>query len=237
MAHPVASLATQYAPPWADAMWAHWPVSEDGVGLDTTGTMSIVKRDLSDDNILNGYHSFSTNPASAHVSMTSSYAESDAIWWMAGHGMAGDITTYSTANGGSWLHVNSSGGSCNGHSGNDECLSEHTSAQMHDIRLMVFQGCQTGLANGSGWSLPEYARQQLGVDASVGFRYDIGFSSNTSDTWAHYFIQYGILGWDVIDAAAAAAEAVKSVQGSYSGYNSPIVYGGGTVIYPAAYGS
>jgi uncharacterized protein YqjF (DUF2071 family) len=69
------AVATQYSPPWADAMWAHWPVSEDGEGLDTTGTMNIVKSGLHLD-----YHSYSTNPSSAKQAMGTAYAQSDAIW-------------------------------------------------------------------------------------------------------------------------------------------------------------
>ena len=78
------AAATVYNPPWADAMWAHFPGTG---GLDTTNSMNLVRAGA---NAL-GYQGFSTNPSSVPASMGTSYAQSDAIWWMAGHGAAGVI--------------------------------------------------------------------------------------------------------------------------------------------------
>jgi hypothetical protein len=103
---------------------------------------------------------------------------------------------------------------------------------------MVFMGCHTGTAISNGDRLPKRAVNTLGVDSSVGFDANIGFDSKTSDVWAAWFAYYGMtVHDDVYDSAWGAAEAVKTVNGSYSGYNYPVVYGGGTKIYPAAYGS
>ena len=229
--------AAQYDPPWADALWAHWPVSEDGVGLDTTASMNLVKRNLSDERVLHGYHSYSTNPSSAKAALGTLYAQSDAIWWMAGHAGPGLITTYHPTNGGSWLYIDGNSTKCDGSSGRNQCLSEHTWSQMHDIRLMLFFGCESGDTDGTGYSLPRYAKQVLGVDASLGFSNLIYFAPTMSDTFAHYFTSYGILDYTVTDAAWGAAEAVRNASGAYNGFNSLVIYGGSTLIYPAEYGT
>jgi hypothetical protein len=153
---------------------------------------------------------------------------------MAGHGAAGLITTYNATNGGSWLYLNSTLGSC---TGNNACLSSYFFGQLHGIRLMVFHGCDTGSTIASGNSLPKQVKQSLGVDSAIGFDDLIGFSGDTSDVWASYFTEYGISGMSVSHAAWGATNAVLYAYGSYSGYDSLVIYGGSTFIYPAQYGS
>ena len=130
--------ATIYSPPWADAMWAHFPGSG---GLDTTTSMKYVR-----DGFASEYEAFSTNPVSAHVALGTSYAQSDAIWWMAGHAGAGVIQTYNATTGWSSIYTSKSiGGTC---AAPNDCLSNYTSTVMHRIRLMVFMGCKSGVLTG-----------------------------------------------------------------------------------------
>lgn len=225
------AIATQYAPPWADAMWAHFPGSN---GLYTTGTMNLVKSNLD-----SGYHAFSTNPASANAALGASYAQSDAIWWMAGHAAPGLIQTYNSTNGVTTIYAGSGvpGASC---VKPNDCLTNYDSSSIHDINLMVFQGCSSGSATSNNVRLPKKAHDSLLVDASIGFDDTIYFSANTSDLWAGEFTYdawYGHM--YVLDAAWAATNAVIARNGgSAMGYDSLITYGAGsTKIYPAQYGS
>jgi hypothetical protein len=220
--------ATIYDPPWADMMWSHYP---GGGGLDTSGTMGRVKTQWK--NI--GYTAFSTNPSSARVAMGTSYAQSDAIWWMAGHASAGNISTYNASTGvTSYVRVNNSSGSC---ASPNACLTNYTPSQLHRIRLMVFQGCNSGDSSG-GQRLQYYAKYTLGVDATIAFTELIYFGSD-QDYWGEQLAYLTTNSThDVEDAAWAAADFVFMISGSYWGYDSMSMYGAaGTYMDPPAYGS
>jgi hypothetical protein len=219
--------ATVYNPPWADMMWSHYPGTG---GLDTSGTMGRVKTQWQ--NI--GYTAFSTQPSSARSAMGTGYAQSDAIWWMAGHAAAGRISSYNPSTGvTSWVRVNSTSGSC---ASPNACLTGYTSTQMHRIRLMVFHGCDGGDASG-GQTLQAYAKNTLGVDATIAFTEIVLFSYDY-DYWGErmaYYTTNTIR--DVEDAAWAAADFVMMINGDYGGYDSLSIYGGHTYMDPPAYGS
>jgi hypothetical protein len=219
--------AAQYSPPWAHAFRAHWPGTG---GLDTTNTMNLAKQGLEPE-----YKASSINPASAKASMLT-YAVHDAIWWMAGHAGTGFITTYNATNGTTVVNVSNQvpGSSC---AGKNACLTDYTFEEMHDIRVMVFQGCDSGKTLANGDALHKRAKQVLGVDASVAFGAIIYFSANTSDVWSFHFANYGRLPTTVLGAAYYSAEDVLFYSGSYHGYKQYSVYGGSTYFFPAAYGS
>jgi hypothetical protein len=220
----VGANATQYSPPWADAMWTY--------NIYSRPAMDIVKNALQSD-----YHSFSTNPANAKTAMGSSYAQSDAIWWMLGHGGVGFITTYNTTNDTTVINVSSQvpGSDC-GH--NNACLTDYTWSQMHDIRLMVFQGCHSGAQLSNGDSLPKRAYNNLGVDSSIGWLDLIYVGVSISDVWAHYFTSDAMILHKIVsDSAWDAAQEVYANNGSYYGYDNYNIYGGNTRIWPAQYGS
>jgi hypothetical protein len=220
--------ATIYSPPWADAMWAHFPGSG---GLDTTTSMNYVR-----DGFASEYEAFSTNPVSAHVALGTSYAQSDAIWWMAGHAGAGVIQTYNATTGWSSIYTSKSiGGTC---AAPNDCLSNYTSTVMHRIRLMVFMGCKSGVLTG-GDSLPLHALA-LGVDSTVGFSQDLGFIAE-SNHWAQKFATYAMYPAprdnSVAEAAAMATTYLGTTYGQYWGYDSYVIYGGSVHVEPARYGS
>ncbi len=224
------TLATQYDPPWADAMWAHFPGEN---GLYTKGTMDYVKSNLTPQ-----YDAFSTNPDSAHQAMGQYYAKSDAIWWMAGHAAAGLIQTYNSTNGYTTIYSgpNVPGADC---ASPNACLADYAWSDMHDINLMVFMGCHSGSQPPTGARLPKKAHDYLGVDASIGWDETIYFSRDTSDWWVNDFTWNA---WHsqlhVLDAAWGATNAVIAHTGQAWGYDSLITYGAGsTKIYPAQYGS
>ncbi len=216
--------------PMADAMWGHWP---GPTGLDTTGTMNVVKGQLV------GYNAFSTNPYDARTAMGSGYAQNDAIWWMAGHANVGFMTTYNATNGSTVIWTSGSVGGANCAATHSTCLTNYTSTQMHRIRLMVFHGCYSGSAISNGDSLPKRAYTNLGVDSSIGFSQEVGFSNLTSDYWAGQMTYYGmVLNYNVHDAAWSAANDVAVMNGgSFHGYDSIVLYGGSVKIYPPAFGS
>lgn len=172
---PAGAGATTYTPPWADVMYSHWP------DLDTTNACTLAAANLS---TYGGYHSFCTNPVDADVAMGSSYAQSDAIWFMAGHGNIGIITTYNTTHSTTYVAISSSvpQASC---SSPNTCLTNYTLAEMHGIRLMVFEGCDTGATIANGDSLPKRATSNLGVDSAVGFSGTIYFPQG--ERWANIF--------------------------------------------------
>jgi len=227
------SAATVYNPPWADAMWAHYPDDPAGGNLDTTSSMNYVRNRAN----TAGYDGFSTNPSSARVSLGTSYAQSDAIWWMAGHGAAGFLTTWSATNTWSYIKVDTTVGTC---PSPHACLTSYTSSQMHRIRLMVFQGCETGDPAPSGDKLGYRAYTNLGVDSAVAFGAIIYFSSK-ADHWSDHFMwlatQPAPYTYTVVDAADTAAQYLHDLYGSTYGYDSWAVNGGSTKIYPPAYGS
>jgi hypothetical protein len=216
--------------PMADAMWGHWNGPN---GLDTTSTANVVKGQLV------GYTAYSTNPIDARAAMGTSYAAGDAIWWMAGHGYVGYITSYNATNGSTVIWTSGSVGGSNCAATHSTCLTNYSSTQMHDIRLMVFHACQAGAAISNGDSLPKRAYNSLGVDSSIGFTQDVGFSNWTSDYWAGQLTYYGmVLHYNVHDAAWMAANDVYTANGgNYNGYDSLVIYGGSVKIYPPAFGS
>ena len=214
-----------------DGMWNHYPYSLDHTTLDTTTSMNVARNTF---DAASGYHSFSTNPGSATAALGASYGASDAIWFLASHAAGGDMWMYNATNGPSDLYLNGSVGSCT--AGLNDCLSAHTFGQLHDIRLIVFMGCDSAdSAGGSRFQL--YATNTLGVDSAVGFTEHIDFSATASDKWAYYFPHYLITGSNVNNAAVAAEQAVLNVNGSYGGYNSYYVSGSTVYVEPAGYGS
>jgi hypothetical protein len=184
-----------------------------------------------------GYTSYSANVSSASASMGSAYAQSDAVWLMLGHGGTGFISTRNSSGVLSHVFVSTAGDpnwSC-ANSVGDTCLTSYTSTQMHRIRLMTFVGCHTGKALPNGDSLPMRAYSHLGVDSTVGFVNLIYFPQGT--TWTDWFGSYLYYGYNVHDAAWAAANAVDSAYGGYGGFDSLWMYGTNVKTVPAAYGS
>ena len=225
MASPAAAFPN---PPWADAMWAHFPGTG---GLDTTTSMNYVR-----DGFSGGYTSFSSNPSSAAAAMGSSYALNDAIWWMAGHAGPGYIQTYGSLSQ-QWSQINttSSIASC---ASPNTCLSSYTFSQMHHIRLMGFMGCNSGDLIG-GDSLPKRANQSLGVDSSIGWTVELGFVAQ-SNHWAQKMASYAMsdkIVRNVSEAAAAATTYLWTTYGQYWGYDHYVLFGGSTYVQPPAYGS
>jgi hypothetical protein len=160
-----------------------------------------------------GYKTWNSSPVDADAALA--LAESDAIWWFATHGFPGGLWLYKTAQSDIWMDsetANESGFNCNSHAGRDNCLSQHSWAQMHDIRLMVFQGCNTGLPNLVGDRLHTYVTSVLGVDSALGFSHEIGFSAVTSDTWAQYFASWLAADSSVSNAAWQRLQLLRYVR-------------------------
>jgi hypothetical protein len=224
---PSPAAATVYSPPWADGMWAHFPGSG---GLDTTNTINLMKAGA---NSL-GYHGFSTNPSTMPSSMGAGYAQSDAIWWMAGHGGAGVIQSYNPTNGWGSLYVSSNSPFYSSCSAPNDCLTDYSSTSMHRIRLMVFQACDSADATPNGDRLPKRAVINLGVDSSLGFTELIGAAA-WPDRWSEFFFDYADTK-NVVDSAAAAAGVIYAGAGDAYGYDSYYVFGGNVMIDPPAYG-
>ena len=214
--------------PMSDAMWAHFPGAN---GLDTTGTMGNVRAGFSP-----GYNVYSTNASSARVAMGTSYAQNDAIWWMAGHGAAGLIQTYNSTNGTTNVWVSNTSANC---ASPNTCLTLYTSTQMHRIRLAVFMGCDTGDPNGSGDTLQKRMYSNLGADSAIAFTKTIGFSTYTSDYFVTQFAYYTMVQhYNINDGAWSAANDVATLNGgNYNGYDGLTFYGGSVKLYPAAFGS
>ena len=234
-------LATQMNPPWMHGLWYHFTNPPDQDTLDTHGTMDEARNTF--DDYTSGYTTHSNTTASARIALNGSYAETDAIWWLASHGCEGCMWLQSSSGESDiWRDYHNAGEAvpprtCNSMSGRDVCLTEKTFSQMHDIRLMVFMGCNTGGVDHWGRTFPAYVTGVLGVDSAVGFSDLIAFSATTSNKWSHYFSAYNLLGSNVSDSAYAAAQAVLNASGGYNGYNSYVTSGGGTHITPASYGS
>jgi hypothetical protein len=219
-----------YDPPWADGMGALWP------DLDTRPSANNVKARFEPAGGTNIYNAFSSTPSSAYASMGTAYAQSDAIWWMAGHGGPGFITTLTSGGVGSFVSVGSLPGSiC---SFPNTCLTQWTSTQMHRIRLMMFEGCETGKAVSNGDSLPKRAYTNLGADSSVGFSELIYFPF--ANTWADVMARDSMYSFPhntVSQASWQATNYLTTFYGQAYGMDSLVIYGGGVYLYPAAYGS
>ena len=221
--------AAIYDPPWADAMKAHWPGSG---GLDTSNTINLAANGL--DGL--GYAGFSTFPSSIHTTMGVGYAQSDAVWWMAGHGAAGVIQSYNSSTGvESTLAVSTNAPLNSGCGSPDDCLTDHTFAQMHRIRLMVFQGCDTADPTPNGSRLNAYAYNTLGVDSTVGFTQLIFFGS-WPDQWSYFMTYYGASN-TIANSLSKSASAIFAGAAQYYGYNNYHHYGGGVRLTPEAYGT
>lgn len=218
--------ATVYNPPWADGMWAHFPGQG---GLDTTHTINLAE-DYFDQL---GYNGFSSNPGSVPLTMGNAYAQSDAIWWMAGHGEAGMIQSYSGTTWGTLYASSTSPGATCG--APNDCMTDYTSTQMHRIRLMVFQGCFTALPSGSNARLTKKAYDVWGVDSSVGFNDEI-FFTNFSDHWSEFVLLHAASN-NLTDSLSMAASDLFAGGAQTWGYGNYSVYGGGVHLTPKAYGT
>lgn len=212
-----------YSPPWADAMWNHYPGTN---GLDTTSAANYVKAGFD-----GPYHAFSSSPASANNAMSSSYAQSDAIWWMFGHAGPGQMEVYHSGTD-SYLYIS---GYC---ASPTTCLTSYSWTQLHKIRLMVFQGCNTGQNMTNGDNLPLHVYSVQGVDSAIGFSAVIDFAP-VQDQWGSKVASTSMsMGYTVTNAAWAATNWLGGqLGGDYHGYDSLVIYGGSTHLSPAAYGS
>jgi hypothetical protein len=221
--------ATIYSPPWADGMKAHFPGSG---GLDTSNTINLAADGF--DGL--GYSGFSTTPSSIPASMGVAYAQSDAIWWMAGHGAAGVIQSYNSSTG-VWgsLYVSSNAPTYSSCSSPNDCLTDYTSTLMHRIRLMVFQGCETADPTPNGSRLDARAYTNLGVDSSIGFTELIYFNS-WSDQWSYFMTYYGA-NHNIADSLSMSASAIFAGAAQTYGYGNYHYYGGSVHLTPEAYGS
>ncbi len=229
----VALATTVKSPPCADSFGAKW-VQPDGNGLDTRAAALWMKTKLG----TTGYSAFTAYGVSAYTSMAASYAQSDAVWAMFGHGNGGFITQWASATS-TVLHAipNGSAYSC---SSPHACLSDYSGGKISKMKLMVFGGCHS--ASSANYSLPYdqnlgNAAIGMGVDSALGFGGLIYWPP--IDKWSEAFFGYLAAGKTVSYAAAnAAVAAAQSNGGNYGGTDMYQIFGNqGITIVPAGYGS
>jgi hypothetical protein len=231
VAGPVPQLvpAAEAAGPNADMFGSQWN------DLDTTSAASNFKSQLT------AYSGYLALNSLALTSMSSLFAQSDAVWADFGHGGAGFITFCHPALGAactSVLRANSTVGSCGG-GNSDDCISVHGTT-IHRIRLMVFAGCDTGLNGSSGsnhGNLLDQAYAQ-GVDMDLGFTNLIYYGGNTGEYWAKRFGMYLNDSATIASAVIDATSDLKALHGGNAyGFNYNTGRGPNNSIIPAGYGS
>jgi hypothetical protein len=227
LAVPTGAMASQYSPPWADLICSHYPGS-GGLDTETACANAFARLNAA------GYHSFNDFNVTGVTAMSTSYAQSDAIWAVFGHGGPGGISTFPTyPNGSAWSNVFSdpSHGTCNVSGSTNACISNYSVSQLHAIRLMLFAGCETAQTNELSWNA-----YNKGVDSSIGFSQLI--YQDHVNVWTDRFFYYAATsGLDEYNAAVAAENDVYAQFGGYGGTNSSVIWGSFTMLKPAGYGS
>lgn len=224
--------ATVHTPPWADVFGSQWN------DLDTTTAASNFKTTLT-----SGYTRFLTLNSTATTAMGGSYAQSDAVWVTFGHGGPGFITYCNPPGGSSCttvLRANAAIGSC---SVGGDCVSDYPT-QIHQVRLMVFAGCDTGFDGApSGTNAGNLVKQAVnsdGVDSAIGWKGLVYFngSAQPGEMWATRDAVYLNAGNSVNASAYAAGQDVKNANsGNGFGWELYWSLNGGVKIIPPAYGS
>jgi len=223
------AAANQFSPPWADLFYSHWP---GGGGLDTGGFVADVAPYLN----AGGYEAWQDSGSTAAISMSTYYAQSDAVWAMYGHGGPGFVTQYNSTYGNSVLNASPGvpGSSCT--SPND-CISNYSYSQLHAIRLMVFWGCETGQTV-NGVNILNTVTG-LGVDSSIAWSGVL--YTNQGRVWnSAFFYSLIYYGYTVGSATSYANNAVISQYGvgNMGGMNTWQIGGSpGVKLVPALYGS
>jgi hypothetical protein len=202
-------------------------------GLDTRGSGYWAQVELN----ATGYTTTRTWDVTARGALGVATSGKAAVWIMLGHGGAGFITTCtnSTQNPCPWSYIYT-----DSYAPNINCSSPNVclvNQNLNAVRLMVFQGCNTGLKASDGLDLYDMAYGD-GADATVAFRNEIGFDTNTSTAWDTEFFYRLQIGNDVAEAESVGAFKVQLLNGgNYHGYDSYIGDGGSVVIAPPQWGS
>ena len=224
---PRGAAATIYSPPWVDVFGSQWG------DLDTTGAATDFVANLS-----SGYTRFTELNKTAAIAMGSAYAQSDAIWVDFGHGNPGYITFCSPPKGANCTTVLRSNFDCSQTDG--VCLSAYGTL-IHHIKLMVFAGCHTANTPSSGRSLGTQAVSYNGVDSAIAFTGLIYFGGGDQPDhyWATAFAHRLSVGDTVSAAATVAAQnvAMHNLFGNAYGWDTQVIWNGGTKVMPPAYGS
>jgi hypothetical protein len=223
------SAPAQAAAPAADAFSFTYPSSQGSLNTTQTGDKTVQGLNAA------GYATFDAVNKSAATSLSSSYAGTDAIWAFAGHARPGALLFW---NGSALTEVWAEAGIPSfGYSHS----TLRATAGLGDVRLMVFQGCETAKDTSNAGSLLDrgnllynayYSRK---VDSAIGFRGDI-FTPYYLD-WAWEF--YGALksGKTVSSSALTASNWLEYHYLNPGGFDTYSTMNGATKIVPAAYGS
>ena len=216
-----------HTPPWADSFYGNWG------GVDFTPSavdfVSIVGA--------HGYTAFKAN-VSTFTAIGDANGWDDAVWAFYGHANAGFMQMVVGADS-TYLYANQaslpSGSTCG--AGRAACLSGPGFAKLHDVRFMLFAGCHTANVGSTGISLQQGANN-VGVDSSLAFSNYIYPNGAVWKLWNQtFFTATTANGQTVLAAGAAAEDAVWAKYHLYEGVTSAVVWGPGTKLKPAAYGS
>jgi hypothetical protein len=224
---PAHTSAKIYSPPWVDLIC--------GNGYTGTGDTDLTSacKYASDGLVGSGYHTFIDTNISGFTALSLSYAQSDAIWMVAGHGLVGG-GGINTMPGKSVL---ASGSMTDCASSNNACIypSYTTSKTLSRVRLMLFVGCHTAEGTGISGNLLD-AAVAAGADAALGFRGEIFNTNGRRDQWLKAFFINTKKGMTIYDAAKKATTDTTRVYGDGGMGNFVIKGNSGEKLSPAAYG-
>jgi hypothetical protein len=238
---PATTLAFhRFMPPYADVisgpMWG---------GVDPRGDADQAVSRLSS----GGYHAFDDNNVATPTQALGDYwAADDAIWVAMGHANGGLIIVENGATGGppsshisaiyASSYVDRTPDADNSKAAN---LYDKPYHYLHNIRLMVFFGCDSGLdgKHGTPWdgNLVKEAVGDQGVGSAIGFTYYIRYLMNADLIWTEAFYDgLTVYHLTLSESASLAATMVSDLVGGFYntyGFENPYIVNGGVKIYPA----
>lgn len=224
-----------YNPPWADIMsgpmWGG--VITSGYGDQAVGWLKTI-----------GYSAFDDdNNTTPTQSLSSGWAQADAVWAAIGHAGPGHICIESGGHLGIVRANNQAGipSTCSYWGAAD--IYSMPVGSLNRLKLMAFIGCETGRNSTGPYSgnLVSTAFYQRGVDSAIGFNGDIYSTSAPliPDAWGLWndgFWHELANGGTVSGAWYAGAQDVYFWWGQYFGFDSAVILGGSVRIKPAGYG-
>jgi hypothetical protein len=224
--------AAQLNPPLADVFSFDYPDPWPGFFL-TYGAGDKARANLKD----TGYTAFNNRNKSAGTAMT--WAKDDAVWAFFGHARPGGVlfyhgdgTSYSELLANSDMTVIKSGVA-------KVSLSSYTWNDLHDLRLMVFAGCNTAKDGKPGslddGNLSRVAFIRKGVDSTIAFQGLVHWP--VINGWGDAFFARLRMGDTVNQAAQMAVSMMIYSYGWEGGFDSWWTIGGTLKIKPAGYGS
>jgi hypothetical protein len=222
--------ATQFNPPLADAFSFDYPDPWPGFFL-TYGAGNKARDNLK----TTGYTAVNNRNSSAGFAM--SWAKDDAVWAFFGHARPGAVLFY---NGISFSELLANSDMTVIKAGVAKVsLSAYTWNDLHDIRLMVFAGCNTGQDGKPGslddGNLSRVAFIRKGVDSTIAFNGLVHWP--VVNGWGDAFFTRLRMGDTVNQAAQMAVSMVVYSYGWEGGFDSWTTIGGNLKIKPAGYGS